>query len=150
MALALALYQEGLKVLVDTIKGNFTLYIFKTKLLITKLLSVKLLYCMYRNEGPGPEKYIFYASALNFNPNVFCDPLGDRNIYWPMGLMSDDVKNVIMVIARIDVNSLYENLVPGAGSTATGLVILLATATYLDAMVTSVNATLKGQYHSKC
>ena len=66
------------------------------------------------------------ASALNFNPNVFCNPLGDRNIHWPMGPMTDDVKNVIMVIARIDANSLYENLVPGAGSTATGLVTLLA------------------------
>ena len=53
--MALALYQEGLKVLVDTIKGNFILFIFKTKLLITKLFSGKLLYCMYRNEGSGPE-----------------------------------------------------------------------------------------------
>ena len=41
-------------------------------------------------------------------------------------------------------------ILSGAGSTATGLVTLLATATYLHAMVTSVNATLKGQYHSKC
>ena len=82
------------------------------------------------------------APSLNFNPNVFCDPLGDRNIHWPVGPVSDNVKNVIMVIARLDANSLYENLVPGAGSTVTGLVTLLATATYLH----SLNVTIKGEY----
>ena len=88
------------------------------------------------------------ASALNFNPNLFCDPLGDRNIHWPVKPMNDDIKNVIMVIARIDANSLYENLVPGAGSTATGLVTLLATATYLHSLTATLNDTVKGQYRS--
>lgn len=83
------------------------------------------------------------TSGINFNPNVFCDPLGDRNIHWPVGPMTDNVKNVIMVIARLDANSLYENLVPGAGSTVTGLVTLLATATYLH----SLNATVNSKKH---
>lgn len=78
------------------------------------------------------------TSSLNFNPNAFCEPLGDRNIHWSPGPMSDDVKSVIMVIARLDANSLYENLVPGAGSTVTGLVTLLATATYLHKLNVSV------------
>ncbi|XP_016844807.1 nicastrin [Nasonia vitripennis] len=81
------------------------------------------------------------TSSINFNPNVFCDPLGDRNIHWPVGPITDNVKNVIMVIARLDANSLYENLVPGAGSTVTGLVTLLATATYLHSLNATVNNT---------
>lgn len=80
-------------------------------------------------------------SSLNFNSNVFCDPLGDKNIHWPLGPMSADVKSVVMVVAKLDANSMYENLMPGAGSTVTGLVTLLAAATYLH----SLNATVKGK-----
>jgi nicastrin len=82
--------------------------------------------------------------SINFNPDVFCDPLGDRNIHWPVGPMDDNVKSVIMVIAKLDANSLYENLVPGAGSTITGLVTLLAAATYLHYL----NATVNGKCYS--
>ncbi|XP_058805891.1 nicastrin isoform X2 [Phymastichus coffea] len=80
-------------------------------------------------------------SGMNFNPNIFCDPIGDRNIHWPAGPMSDSVKYVIMVIARLDSNSLFENLIPGAGSAVTGLVTLLAAATYLHHLNVTVNDT---------
>lgn len=81
-------------------------------------------------------------SSMNFNPSLFCDPLGDRNIHWPVGPMTDDVKSVVMVVARQDANSLYENLMPGAGTTVTGLVTLLATATYLHHLNVSVSGKI--------
>lgn len=80
--------------------------------------------------------------GINFNPNTFCDPIGDRNIHWPAGEMNDSVKSVIMVIARLDSNSLYENLMLGAGSAVTGMVTLLAAATYLH----HLNVTVSGKF----
>lgn len=81
-------------------------------------------------------------SNVNFNPMVFCDPLGDRNIHWPLQPMNDKTRSVIMVLAKLDANSLFEKLVPGAGSTVTGLVTLLATATYLHRLKPKVQSEL--------
>ncbi|XP_014210820.1 nicastrin [Copidosoma floridanum] len=81
------------------------------------------------------------VSSINFNTNILCSPLGDKSIHWPAGPMTDNVKDVIMVIARLDANALYENLVPGAGSTVTGLATLIATATYLHSLKPSLQGT---------
>ena len=77
---------------------------------------------------------------FNFNPQYFCETLGDRNIHWPVEPMSDNVKDVIMVVARLDANSMFDNLVPGAVSAVTGIVTLLATAYHLH----SLNVTITG------
>lgn len=69
---------------------------------------------------------------LNFNPTLFCDPLGDRNIHWPLGPINKDKNSVILVTARLDASSLFDGISPGAGNVVTGLVTLLATAYYLN------------------
>lgn len=81
-------------------------------------------------------------SGFNINPNVFCDPLGDKNIYWPLAPMNNNITSVIMVIARFDANSLFDRLAPGAGSSVTGLVTLIATAKYLQLLKPIVKSKL--------
>ncbi|XP_012247185.1 nicastrin isoform X1 [Bombus impatiens] len=81
---------------------------------------------------------------LNFNPTQFCDPLGDRNIYWPLAPINRDKNSIILVTARLDASSLFDGISPGAGNVVTGLVTLLATAYYLnilakDAVVENTN-----------
>ncbi|XP_033190740.1 nicastrin isoform X2 [Bombus vancouverensis nearcticus] len=81
---------------------------------------------------------------LNFNPTQFCDPLGDRNIYWPLAPINRDKNSIILVTARLDASSLFDGISPGAGNVVTGLVTLLATAYYLnilakDAVVKNTN-----------
>ena len=71
---------------------------------------------------------------LNFNPTQFCDPLGDRNIYWPLAPINQDKNSVILVTARLDASSLFDGISPGAGNVVTGLVTLLATAYYLNTL----------------
>lgn len=80
---------------------------------------------------------------LNFNPTLFCDPLGDRNIHWPLGPINKDKNSVILVTARLDASSLFDGISPGAGNVVTGLVTLLATAYYLNILTkdTVVNKT---------
>lgn len=77
---------------------------------------------------------------LNFNPTQFCDPLGDRNIHWPLVPLDED-NEVIMVTARLDASSLFDGISPGAGNTITGLVTLLATAHYLNLLNVTVDST---------
>lgn len=77
---------------------------------------------------------------LNFNPTQFCDPLGDRNIHWPLAPLDED-NEVIMVTARLDASSLFDGVSPGAGNTITGLVTLLATAYYLNFLNATVDKT---------
>ncbi|EFN84844.1 nicastrin [Harpegnathos saltator] len=74
---------------------------------------------------------------LNFNPTLFCDPLGDRNIHWPLVPLNENDNTVIVITARLDASSLFDGISPGAGNVVTGLVTLLATAYYLN----SLNAT---------
>jgi len=81
---------------------------------------------------------------LNFNPTQFCDPLGDRNIHWPLAPLDESNNTVIMVTARLDASSLFDGVSPGAGNVVTGLVTLLATAYYLN----SLNATVDSTYSS--
>ncbi|KAJ8674531.1 hypothetical protein QAD02_005793 [Eretmocerus hayati] len=74
------------------------------------------------------------STPMNLKPMTYCDPLGDKNIHWPLAPISDVTKSVILVIARLDADSMFDNLVPGAGSAVTGLVTLLATAAYLNSL----------------
>ncbi|KAL2715967.1 nicastrin isoform X1 [Vespula squamosa] len=78
---------------------------------------------------------------LNISPTLFCDPLGDRNIHWPLAPLNKDSNSVIMVTARIDASSLFDGISPGAQSTVTGMVTLLATAAYLNFLNPIVNET---------
>ena len=80
-------------------------------------------------------------SMVNFNPNTYCDPLGDRNIHWSLKPINNNTKSVVLVTARLDANSLFDKLVPGAASTITGLVTLLTTASYLK----NLNPTVTGK-----
>jgi len=79
---------------------------------------------------------------LNFNPTQFCDPLGDRNIHWPLAPLNKDNNTIIMVTARLDASSLFDGISPGAENTITGLVTLLATAYYLNYL----NITVGSKY----
>ncbi|XP_077270743.1 nicastrin [Temnothorax americanus] len=78
---------------------------------------------------------------MNFNPTPFCDPLGDRNIHWPLAPLDENNNTVIMVTARLDASSLFDGVSPGAGNTITGLVTMLATAYYLNVLNATVNNT---------
>ncbi|KYN07730.1 PREDICTED: nicastrin [Cyphomyrmex costatus] len=79
--------------------------------------------------------------VLNFNPTQFCDPLGDRNIHWPLAPLDENNNTVIMVTARLDASSLFDGVSPGAGNVVTGLVTLLATAYYLNFLNATVDKT---------
>ncbi|KAK0078070.1 hypothetical protein PV326_009606, partial [Microctonus aethiopoides] len=76
---------------------------------------------------------ILYVHSLRF-----CDPLGDRNIHWPLSPLTNETKSVTLVMARLDANSMFDGFAPGANSAVTGFVTLLATAYYLN----SLNATI--------
>ncbi|XP_011877502.1 PREDICTED: nicastrin [Vollenhovia emeryi] len=79
---------------------------------------------------------------MNFNPTQFCDPLGDRNVHWPLAPLDENNNNtVIMVTARLDASSLFDGMSPGAGNAVTGLVTLLATAYYLNLLNATVDKT---------
>ncbi|XP_046743799.1 nicastrin isoform X2 [Diprion similis] len=77
----------------------------------------------------------------NFNPPQYCDPLGDRNIHWPLAALDNETESVILVTARLDASSLFDALAPGASSAVTGLVTLIATAHYLHNMNPIVGKT---------
>ncbi|KAL0130689.1 hypothetical protein PUN28_002368 [Cardiocondyla obscurior] len=78
---------------------------------------------------------------MNFNPTQFCDPLGDRNVHWPLAPLNENNNTVIMVTARLDASSLFDGVSPGAGNAVTGLVTLLATAYYLSLLNPTVDKT---------
>ena len=83
----------------------------------------------------------------NFNPTQFCDPLGDRNIHWPLAPINKDKNSIILVTARLDASSLFDGISPGAGNVVTGLVTLLATAYYLNILsrnITTVDGKQDG------
>lgn len=60
----------------------------------------------------------------------FCDPLGDKNVYWSLKELHPNTLNhsVAIVTARLDATSMFQGLTPGALSTATSIVTLMATA----------------------
>ncbi|XP_029040325.1 nicastrin [Osmia bicornis bicornis] len=77
-------------------------------------------------------------SKLNYIPTPFCEPLGDRNIHWPLAPIDIEKNSIIMVTARLDASSLFDGLSPGAGNVVTGLVTLIATAYYLNILAKDV------------
>lgn len=79
---------------------------------------------------------------LYINPTRFCDPLGDRNIHWPLAPLTDDTESVILVTARLDASSMFDGIAPGADAAVTGFITLIATAYYLN----SLNATVERTY----
>lgn len=83
--------------------------------------------------------------AYSINPIRFCDPLGDDNVWAPVVPFSrtpEPNRKYIIVAARLDSNSLFYGLTPGALSTATSLVTLLSTA-HLLFQLTSSSPTIK-------
>ncbi|XP_017266646.1 nicastrin isoform X2 [Kryptolebias marmoratus] len=77
-------------------------------------------------------------NSINFsiNPDV-CDPLGDFNVWASTNPLNNTAKGhktgetVIIAAARLDSRSFFFDLAPGAESTASGLVTLLAAANAL-------------------
>ncbi|XP_033222555.1 nicastrin [Belonocnema kinseyi] len=82
--------------------------------------------------------------SANIHSTLYCEPLGDRNIHWSLSPPINE--SVILVTARLDATAMFNDLVPGAGSTVTGLVTFLATAYYLKAL----NATVKKRQSTIC
>ncbi|CAN7980301.1 unnamed protein product [Ixodes pacificus] len=71
----------------------------------------------------------------SLTPVRYCDPLTDRNIYSTLyptyNNKTVDARSIIVVGARIDTFSLFDNLAPGADSSVTGMVTLLVAAQML-------------------
>ncbi|XP_076341485.1 nicastrin-like [Tachypleus tridentatus] len=76
--------------------------------------------------------------AANLNPINYCDPLSGRNVVttlFPSNKSSPlTERSVIVVGARIDTFSLFDNAAPGADSAVSGLVTLMATANALASL----------------
>lgn len=76
--------------------------------------------------------------AANLNPIQYCDPLSGRNVVttlFPSNKSSPlTERSVIVVGARIDTFSLFDNAAPGADSAVSGLVTLMATANALASL----------------
>jgi len=75
-----------------------------------------------------------------------CDPLGDQNVF---GFLRDpqspppSASSVVIVSARLDTTSFFENVYPGADSPASGIVALLATAHTLKKVEAKIKAASK-------
>lgn len=79
--------------------------------------------CMRRN-----------SLSFSMSPEMVCDPLGDHNIWAPTNPLNRTQnghkagETVIIATARLDSRSFFNTIGPGADSTASGLVTLLAAA----------------------
>ena len=77
-----------------------------------------------------------------------CDPVGDRNVFGFLRERKPQTttksSSIIMVTARLDAMSIFEDVAPGAGSPATGIIALLATAHTL-ARIPNVKKELKDE-----
>jgi len=67
----------------------------------------------------------------------FCDPLGDKNVYWSLKELRPNTpdQSIAIVAARLDATSMFQDLAPGAMSTATSIVTLMATANLISEML---------------
>lgn len=67
----------------------------------------------------------------------FCDPLGDKNVYWSLKEFQPNTLNrsVAIVAARLNATSMFQDLSPGALSTATSIVTLMTTANLISEMI---------------
>ena len=82
-------------------------------------------------------------SQYSLKPLDFCSPIADYNILAPLNPISEKLENssVILVVARTDAASMFDNVSPGANSATTGLVTLMAVADALSS--TAVKQSLK-------
>ncbi|KAL3885712.1 hypothetical protein ACJMK2_025758 [Sinanodonta woodiana] len=68
----------------------------------------------------------------NLNPDKYCDPLGDLNVYATIKAVNNTsdypVKSVIVAAARMDSFSMFDNVYPSADNHVSGIVALLAAA----------------------
>lgn len=67
----------------------------------------------------------------------FCDPLGDKNVYWSLKELRPNTleQSVAIIAARLDATSMFQDLAPGALSTATSIVTLMTTANLISEML---------------
>jgi len=63
--------------------------------------------------------------------------LGDKNVYWSLKELHPNTLNqsVAIVAARLDATSMFQDLSPGALSTATSIVTLMTTANLISEML---------------
>lgn len=68
--------------------------------------------------------------------------MGDKNVYWSLKELKPNTINqsVAIVAARLDATSMFQELTPGALSTATSIVTLMATANLISNMLSYSNA----------
>ena len=89
------------------------------------------------------------ALSNHFQLVYQCDPLGDQNVF---GFLRDphspppSASSVVIVSARLDTTSFFENVYPGADSPASGIVALLATAHTLKKVEAKV-FSVSGRYY---
>lgn len=71
-----------------------------------------------------------------FNPVIYCDPMGDRNIVNSLFPIKDPkAKSLIVVTTHLDVATMFDGLAPAAMSTVTGIVTLMATNHLLSKLI---------------
>lgn len=72
----------------------------------------------------------------------FCDPLGDKNVYWSLKELHPNTpdQSIAIVAARLDATSMFQDFTPGALSTATSIVTLMATANLISEMLSYEDA----------
>ena len=75
----------------------------------------------------------------------YCDPIHDYNIVGSLNAMSEDIEDssVIIIAARADAATLFDNISPGADSAVTGIVTLLAVAEALHDYKLDINVSNK-------
>lgn len=63
--------------------------------------------------------------------------MGDKNVFWSLKeFQSNTLKQSIAIVAaRLDATSMFQDLVPGALSTATSIVTLMTTANLISEML---------------
>lgn len=68
--------------------------------------------------------------------------MGDKNVYWSLKELHPNTLNqsVAIVAARLDATSMFQGLTPGALSTATSIVTLMATAKLISEILPYTDA----------
>ncbi|XP_052272818.1 nicastrin-like isoform X2 [Dreissena polymorpha] len=81
---------------------------------------------------------------LNLEPQGYCDPLGDYNVYGTVKALNNTEsrpdKSVIIAAARLDSFSLFDGLSPGADSAIAGIITLLAAAEAIGKVKETIQA----------
>lgn len=69
--------------------------------------------------------------------------MGDKNVYWSLKELRPNTPNqsIAIVAARLDATSMFQDLAPGALSTATSIVTLMTTANLISEMLSYNDAS---------